>query len=110
MDSAVIAALITTHTAVFAVAVAYAAGRPQARAARRGPWSSSPAITSARHTPCSFAEAAKYESHLVRVYFGIIEPRLHRHCNDTLSTQDNEALVSLPQMSASAPACRWGSR
>jgi hypothetical protein len=37
MDSAVIAALITTPTAVLAAAAAYAAGRAQARAAHRGP-------------------------------------------------------------------------
>ncbi len=37
MDPAVIAALITTPTAVLAAATAYAAGRAQARSAHRGP-------------------------------------------------------------------------
>lgn len=37
MDSAVVAALVTTPTAVLAAGAAYAAGRAQARAAHRGP-------------------------------------------------------------------------
>ncbi|MGV9915484.1 hypothetical protein ACWEWD_38490 [Streptomyces tendae] len=37
MDPAVIAAVVTTPTAVLAAAAAYAAGRAQARAAQRGP-------------------------------------------------------------------------
>ncbi|MFH8574173.1 hypothetical protein [Streptomyces sp. NPDC017993] len=93
MDSAVIAALITTPTAVLAVAAAYAAGRAQARAAHRGPVDAVRRQHQREAYAALVAQAAKYESHMVRVYFGIIEPRMQRHWNDTLSTQDNEALA-----------------
>lgn len=93
MDSAVIAALITTPTAVLAAATAYAAGRAQARAARRGPVDAVRRQHQREAYAALVAEAAKYESHMFRVYLGTLDPRLQRHWNDTLATQDNEALV-----------------
>ncbi|MFF3460472.1 hypothetical protein ACFYXH_40580 [Streptomyces sp. NPDC002730] len=93
MDSAVIAALITTPTAVLAAVAAYAAGRAQARAAHRGPVDAIRRQHQREAYAALVAEAAKYESHMFRVYLGTIDPRMQRHWNDTLTTQDNEALV-----------------
>ncbi|MFC9227378.1 hypothetical protein ACFTZI_00010 [Streptomyces decoyicus] len=93
MDSAVIAAFITTPTAVLAAAAAYAAGRAQARAAHRGPVDAIRRQHQREAYAALVAETAKYERHMYRVYLGTIEPRMQSHWNDTLSTQDGEALV-----------------
>ncbi|MFI9078709.1 hypothetical protein ACIGW8_19905 [Streptomyces sioyaensis] len=93
MDSAVVAALITTPTAILAAAAAYAAGRAQARAAHRGPVDAIRRQHQREAYAALVAEVAKYENHVFRVYLAIIEPRLQHHWNDTLSPQDNEALV-----------------
>lgn len=93
MDSAVIAALITTPTAVLAAAAAYAAGRAQARAAHRGPVDAVRRQHQREAYAALVAQAAAYESHMFRVYLGILDPRMQRHWNDTLTTQDNEALA-----------------
>ncbi|MDF3142137.1 MULTISPECIES: hypothetical protein [unclassified Streptomyces] len=93
MDPAVIAALITTPTAVLAAAVAYAAGRAQARAAHRGPVDAVRRQHQREAYAALVAEVAKYENHMFRVYLGTINPGMQRHWNDTLTTQDNEALV-----------------
>lgn len=93
MDSAVVAALITTPTAVLAAAAAYAAGRAQARAAHRGPVDAIRRQHQREAYAALVGEVAKYENHMYRVYLAIVEPRLQRHWNDTLSAQDNEALV-----------------
>ncbi|MEV8228912.1 hypothetical protein AB0P41_23100 [Streptomyces sp. NPDC079167] len=70
MDSAGIAALITTLTAVLAAATAYAAGRAPARAARRGPVDA----VRRQHQREAYAalatQAAEHESHRFRVYLG----------------------------------------
>ncbi|MEU0300627.1 hypothetical protein ABZ252_14320 [Streptomyces sp. NPDC006175] len=67
MDSAGIAALITTLTAVLAAATAYAAGRAPARAAHRGPVDA----VRRQHQREAYAalatQAAKHESHMFRV-------------------------------------------
>ncbi|WP_413100929.1 hypothetical protein [Streptomyces sp. Inha503] len=93
MDSAVIAALITTPTAVLAAAAAYAAGRAQARAAHRGPVDAIRRQHQREAYAALVTEVAKYENHMFRVYLATIDPEMQRHWNDTLTTQDNEALV-----------------
>ncbi|MFG2895052.1 hypothetical protein [Streptomyces sp. NPDC048248] len=92
MDSAVIAALITTPTAVLAAAAAYAAGRAQARAAHRGPVDAVRRQHQREAYAALVAETAKFESHMFRVYLGTIDPR-QRHRSGTLAGEDNEALV-----------------
>ncbi|MFF4952861.1 hypothetical protein [Streptomyces chattanoogensis] len=93
MDSAIVAALITTPTAILAAAAAYAAGRAQAQAAHRGPVDAIRRQHQREAYAALVAEVAKYEKHMFRVYLGIIDPGMQHHWNDTLTVQDNEALV-----------------
>ncbi|MFC9703880.1 hypothetical protein ACFTWD_24665 [Streptomyces sp. NPDC056943] len=93
MDSAVVAALITTPTAVLAAAAAYAAGRAQARAAHRGPVDAIRRQHQREAYAALVAEVGKYESRVFRVYIETISPRMRAQRSDLLATEDGEALV-----------------
>ncbi|MFE1444160.1 hypothetical protein [Streptomyces sp. NPDC058739] len=93
MDSAIVAALITTPTAVLAAAGAYAAGRAQARAAHRGPVDAIRRQHQREAYATLVAEVAKFENKLFRAHIATISPRMRHQRNDILATEDGEALV-----------------
>ncbi|MEU8679638.1 hypothetical protein [Streptomyces sp. NPDC048560] len=94
MDPAVVAAVITTPTAVIAAVAAYVAGSAQARAAHRGPVDA----VRRQHQREAYAalviEASKYEKHMFREYIETISPRMRHHRNGILAGPDaSEALL-----------------